>query len=437
MSVVDGDDGIPLAALAPLAAWLALWNVLGVYTFGHGPLSFACLAAIGALTAAATPLTRRLAAWRRLVVPRRAVVAILAAVVLAAVVGHARMLERGVGSGRMIDIGRNTLCAGRRFFDDGVDPYAVRCHADDDATPIAGAPHVTYVRGELRMFGVPYAYGYPYFPAMFLSFEPFRQADRGLDAIRYGNACWLLLSVVGAFWLAVRLAPARAGPLAGWLAAAAIVPIWGLAFDLFRAGVTDLVIGVYLLGGLIAWTYRRPLVAGLGVGLAWAAKLLPGGLVVFALAVWSVRARPAARAGPAARAWLWLGVAGAMAVVVLPFAVWLPGEFLSSTILYFLTARAGGDDSSLWYVLPGGLQTPFLVVGGAVVLAVVAAGVARRGATIGDLTRTTFLGYVAFVAFNKMIHLNYLWAVLPLGAAALAAAMAGALEPTGDDGAGR
>ena len=35
-----------------------------------------------------------------------------------------------------------------------------------------------------------------------------------------------------------------------------------------------------------------------------------------------------------------------------------------------------------------------------------------------------------------MIHLNYLWAVLPLGAAALAAAMAGALEPTGERGAG-
>jgi len=420
---VERDDGIPVLALAPLAAWVALWNVLGGYTFGHGALSFACLTGIGAVCAAAGPLTRRLAV-RRLVAPRRAVVAVLGVVVLGSMIGQARMLERGVGSDRMVDVGRNTLCAGRRFFDEGVDPYATNCQL----LSVRGAPHVTYARGGLRMFGVPYAYGYPYFPAMFLSFEPFRRADAGLDAIRYGNACWLVLAVVGAFWLAVRLAPPRAGPLAGWLAAAATVPIWALGFDLFRAGVTDLVIAVYLLAGLIAWTYRRPLAAGVGVGLAWAAKLLPGGLVVFALAAWSARARPAGRAP------LFVGIAAAMAVIVVPFVVWRPGEFLSSTILYYLTARAAGDDSSLWYALPSGLQTPFLVVGGAVVLAVVAVGVARRDATIADVARTSFLGYVAFVAFNKMIHLNYLWAVLPVGAAALAAATAGALEPSGERG---
>ena len=35
--------------LLPLAVWLALWNVIGVYTFGYGPLIFACLAGVSVM----------------------------------------------------------------------------------------------------------------------------------------------------------------------------------------------------------------------------------------------------------------------------------------------------------------------------------------------------------------------------------------------------
>ena len=130
------------------------------------------------------------------------------------------------------------------------------------------------------MFGVPYYYGFAYFPATFLCYLPFRWIEPSQNAIRIGNAFWLAALVVGVSWLAFRLAPtgpAGAGRRAGERSSFSPPP--GSVGQLFYFGITDMVIAVYVLLALMAISYRSPLIAGCAIGLAFAAKLLPSALL--------------------------------------------------------------------------------------------------------------------------------------------------------------
>jgi hypothetical protein len=406
---------VPAAVLAFFILWALLWNIVGTYTFGHGPQTFACLVAIG-LLCAATPILPRLAALRAGRLPESLVIAVLAIAVLAWLAVHATILAQAVRSDRMVDIGRNTLEAARRLFDQRENPYATHCQMDR----LVGLPHVTFAQGRPLIFGVPYDYGYPYFPVMFLAYQPFRLLDPGLEAIRYGNVVFFAAALVGAYWLAARLAPARR--LAGWLAVASTVAIWGLGFTVFRAGVTDLMIADFALFGFIALTYECGVAAGVLFGLAMAAKLTPGALLLPIVAAWHAKSS----AGPP-RWPLWLSAAAVVAATLVPFVVWNPRAFLSATILYTAVRHALGDDSSLWYSLPTVLKTPFLVVGVAGVVAILVVGLRRRALGIADAVTVYFLAQLALVGFYKMIHTNYLWAVLPLGAVAFSVRLTAAL----------
>ncbi|HEY8038425.1 MAG TPA: hypothetical protein VIF15_01475 [Polyangiaceae bacterium] len=414
----EGGGRVPALVVAVFILWAVLWNIVGVYgasTFGHGPSTFTCLAGIGLLCALATPLSRRLAALPGRA-PETLVVTVLTIAVYASLVVHTLVLADAVRSDIMVDIGRNTLEAARHFFDRRENPYATNCQMDR----LAGLPHVTLAQGRWLIFGVPYDRGYPYFPVMFLAYQPFRLLDPGLEAIRYGNVVFMAAALVGTYWLAARLAAARR--LAAWLAVASTVAIWALGYMVFRAGVTDLMIADFALFGFIALTYERGATAGVLFGLAMAAKLTPGALLVPILVAWQAKAS----AGPA-RWRLWLAAGAVLAGTLVPFIAWNPRAFLSATVLYTSVRHALGDDSSLWYFLPAALKTPFLVAGAAMVVAILVVGLRRRPLGIVDLVAVYFLAQLALVGFYKMIHTNYLWAVLPLGAVAFSVRLTSSL----------
>ena len=109
---------------------------------------------------------------------------------------------------------------------------------------MVGDPGVTEVSGQLEMFGVPYFNGYPYFPAMFLSYAPFRLIDEGPDSIRYGNVAVLLLMALTTGWLAARLTGGRLALVAAGMAVLLLSLSTGLGRQLFGLGSTDAVIGV-------------------------------------------------------------------------------------------------------------------------------------------------------------------------------------------------
>jgi uncharacterized membrane protein len=149
------------------------------------------------------------------------------------------------------------------------------------------------------------------------------------------------------------------------------------------------------------------------MGLAFSAKLLPGLLVAAIFFTWI------ARRGNARRALL--GFAATTAIVLLPFVVWNPAGFFSATVLYYLTHHAAGDTTSLWYYLPIGLRRPFLLLGGLAILGVVLWPLRTKRDDPRDLLRAIVVATFLFIAFNKMIHLNYQFVLVPLACVALAA----------------
>ncbi len=309
----------------------------------------------------------------------------------------------------LLDIGGNTWAAAVRFVDYGQNPYTHRTQLH----PIVEAPGVTVSGDRVEMYGVPYYYGYPYFPAMFLSYAPFRLIEPGQHSIRIGNAFWMAAALAGVAWLAFRLSPRDRRPPAAGFAVLLLVSSAGLSSQLFYFGITDLLIPVYVLFALVALTYRRHLAAGALMGLALATKILPGLLIATIFLVWLAR-----RGGwkPALA-----GFAATSAIFLVPFILWNPAGFLSATILFYLTHHAAGDSTSLWFYLPAALRTPFLLVGGLGILAVSLQPLWSASDDQRDLLRWMVIATLLFLAFNKMIHLNYQFAIVPLACVALAA----------------
>lgn len=407
----------PLLLPVLLAAWLGLFHVIGHYTAGYGRLTFGMLSLVCALLLFGGRLARfvpRTGGQRSI----RIVLGLsLVALLVRLGIGLSAELARPSGEQFAIDIAMNTYEAGNALLE-GRNPYAEFAQVWHEVTP---GPHVTAGRGEIRMYGVPYSYGFPYFPAMFLSYLPARALVSGYDSLRVANAIFLALNLIGIFWLARRLSPPAFATMAGLVGCVAYVGVSVLRTELFRYAVTDLVVATYCLFAFLALSYRRWIPAGILFGLAQACKLLPGPLLVLPVLLWLW-----------GRSGWWkvtLAYVAASAAIVLPFVLLNPALFLSSTILYYLTVHAPGDFSSLWFFLPGALKTPFRVIGYLLTAGSVGWAIRRRADDLLTPLSLAFVAYMVFVAFSNMIHLNYIWGIYPLGCAALAAHAARAAAP--------
>lgn len=421
-----GEDRTPGAPEAPslmaplllVGLWSVLFNLVGRLSWGWGALTFACLMGSFFLLCFVHPLTRALDARLR---GRRgltnaAITRLAAFVIVLYLALDAQAFVQEWRNERnetyLIDIGANTYEAARWFFDEGVNPYAHRSQMWDFLSP--ELPNVTLDGDRTLLYGVPYPYGFPYFPMMFMTLEPARRLVEGYHAVRWANAAYYLLNA-GLIALICRrlLAPGvwRAGALLAVLAflSERIFPV-----ELFQHGVIDLILSSYGLLGFLAMAHGRPLTSGAIFGMAFGCKLLPGPwwFTLAAIAWWK---RAGWRASAKFSAMFTL-VSGA---IILPFVLWDPPAFWSSTILYFMTAKHAGDDTALWYFMPEPLKAPFLIVGGLWIGAVFMAFLLRGRPTVADTIRFSFLTYAVFIAFNRQSHLNHLWSIYAMGCVAL------------------
>jgi hypothetical protein len=412
----------PLLWVGAVVLWLAAFYVVGVDTWGHGPQTFAVLSALG-LGMVAVPWATNRARRRWGVPPTEAgptglvplgVVALVVVLGLGAL--HVSDLGSKLGSeeyrNKGLDIGINTRVAGEHFAR-GDNPYRKRSQV---LYQISAGEDVTVTDGLVEMFGVPYSYGYPYFPAMFLTFAPFQWAQSGLHSIRLGNGLVLAMCLLAMGLLIPRLVPNRRLALVGTLlSATTLLGAGALRTELYTAVVTDLAIGMWALLGYAALAWKRPGWSGVFFGVTLACKLLPGPLLVVPAVIWMWR-RPGWGA-------LVLGTVAGAGAILAPYLIWDAERLLSSTILFYMVNHAGGDDTSLWFALPAVIQPWFQAAGLVLVAGTVAAAVpARRGSLLAPLT-VGFLAYLAFIAFNRMTHLNYLWGIYPLGCVALVLGM--------------
>jgi hypothetical protein len=393
--------------------WCALLHEVFEHTWTYGRRTFACILILAALVAGASGIARR--ASRSRLPSSRAASALLASLVVAATLVftafhvaalHAHLFGRN-RSVPIVDVGLNTFCAADRFFDRGEDPYARPCQVKS----VAGAPHVHVDERGTTMYGVPYEYGYPYFPVMFASYDPFREWTGSYRSILYGNLFFYAATVLGIGWLARRLATPGQVAWAALLAIAAYSCVLGLGREIFYAGHTDGVIAAYALFGFVAVTYARHRTAGVLFGLVLAAKLLPGAIFASVLVAWY---------WPRPERWRFVGaLAAVVAAFTVPFAIWNGAAFLSATILFYLTLHASGDDTALWHFLPEWARVSLTLAGVAAMAVLFLKQARAKKSSVPELLRACVLLDLVFLSFSPMMHLNYLLAVLPLGAVSL------------------
>jgi uncharacterized membrane protein len=341
--------------------------------------------------------------------PIIATISIVAAAI-SAIIGLFYQPEFLIKMGGIIDIAANTYAATDAFAQ-GLNPYTTKAQLWVNTFP-ADTPHIEVINDQITMYNIPYFHGYPYFPLMMLSYLPAYWLVDGYTAIRLTHIVLLALNVFAMKLLCDKCLPTKEQRNAALLIA--ITAYFGLlryTLEAVLLGVTDILISTYILYCFVALSYQRYFLAGLLLGCAQACKLLPAPFIFIAISWMLYGSRH-----------LWHFFAGfilSCTIIILPFIIWHPEGFLSSTILYYLTHHKSGDLTSLWYFLPSILQAPFLLLGILLTLTSIFAFMHRGNKQLIACITASFVSYVIFMAFSKMSHLNYLWGVLPLGCIAL------------------
>lgn len=419
--------------LCIVGLWLGLVNLIARFTWRHGILIFFCNMGVLALLIGARPLTTflrnrvpALAAVSNRLLQNLAGIGIVLFLLLD-FLALGQILENPRYGEYLIDIGKNTYLAAETLFENGQNPYTQRCQTEDRL--LAPSPHIERASGEVTIYGVPYYFGYPYFPLMFLSYEPFLKVISDFNAIRIGNALLYLLAVGAVGWLASRFTDSKEKVPLALLSMMTFLGFRAWTEELFQLGITDLLIFVYAVFGFIALTYQRHLLAGILLGLTLAAKLLPGPFF-FILAV----------------AWYWkkdglIRFAGgyllSALIFIVPFFAADPAAFVSSTILYYLASPKTLDDTSLLYFLPAFAHIPFKLIGYAWLAGLFAVFFRRpRDGSAYEFDRLVkffFLTYTVFIAFNKEVHLNHMIGIHGFGSIALVVSSMRGVEPNHTD----
>ncbi len=184
--------------------------------------------------------------------------------------------------------------------------------------------------------------------------------------------------------------------------------------------MVDIIIAALAVHAMLALAHQRWLLAGILFGLAQGCKLLPAPILALAVLAW-IWGRPGWKA--------FLGGYLATAVIVIaPFVLAGPEEFISATVLFYLVHHAQGDTTALYPYLPVAWRLPQQILGFLATMIIAVAPARWRHEQAWAPMLAGFAAYVVFIAFGRMSHLNYLWSVWPLGCAALAVMLA---RPTG------
>lgn len=388
--------------LAVIAGWLLLFHFISTRTWGYGASTFVIMMGVvtlvvfGALCRGRLPPARG-SAWY-------AVVGTIILVALVVWMCSELLAALAIDQpGSASDIARNTLAAGDHLVD-GRNPYAERAQL---LQPMVGSPGIEMANGKVWLYGIPYDYGYPYFPVMFLAYVPFRPLVHGIGGIRFGNAFWTLTALAGVLVLVRRLVRDGDARALSWWAGVAFLGLPVLGKELLEYAVTDVLIAAISIWAFIALDAKRDLLSGLLFGLAQGCKLFPGPFLLLPALLWLGKSRRSLRVS--------IGFIVMTVATVVPWIAWDWRRFLSSTILFYLTRHQEGDDTALYYFLPPSFQTFHLALGGALTLLMLLLVLRGDRSDILEPLRAAFLSYMVFSAFNRMTHFNYVWGIYSLG----------------------
>lgn len=402
---------MPWSGLLATAALAALWHLLQRSQHFEGLRIGALTLALAAAVALHRPLSLR---WTATVPARtgRLLTAALALWIATASLDLVRSWQDAAHfrdfRSTVLDIGDNTHCAATALLR-GENPYRLRCQR----TEIVDDPSRGVVRradGSVSLRGVRYRYGFPYFPLMAVAFVPAARFLDGVPALRVTILAALAATLLASAALVRALRPRGSRALAFAAAWAALLCNPVLGFQLFEECSTDLVIAPALLLAFWALERRRYALAGALAASTVGMKLFPGALALASLGV-------ALYDDPAARRRFALGAAVTALLVFAPALLAGATDFASATLLFYAVAH-DVERSALAGYVPAALRPAWFALGAALVAW--SLRTARRGDAATAL-RAFVLADLAFLAFNKMSHLNYFE---PLGPALMLAVCA-------------
>lgn len=419
------------------------------FSWGAGPLRLLCLALLFVFIAVASMRRGYLASvW-----DRGRLHWVLAALCALLMWLHVAYFVKDIRRGGecWTDMGRPSICSGE-WLRRGLNPWA------DCAPPLTAAERRAPAAGEATYVecvkfdrcidykggrpykdwthhgpGFDFMDGYKYGPISALAYFPLTHSyrERGLFALNFGF--WLLHGLL--IWGLARTAfpGQRAAPwraLIGWLAPL-ILPLWatlptlhidalGHTYELappergtFILEVTrrcsnDIIPVTLGLAALLMAARKSWVFTGVLLGLSLAAKPLPALLWCLVLPGFAGnKARP-----------LVLSAVITTTLCYLPFFAWGPREMIANLIAFSWLRPTNA--SSIRAYIPESLGG---LIGALQLASCVALTVAfyRSGPRdLGRLLRTSALTTIAFVAFNKVVHGNYLLWIQPLAALAIA-----------------
>jgi hypothetical protein len=365
--------------------WLAV-ALIQKFNWGLGVEKALVLAVLLLATPGVVALAERRRPARDSTAPRSLVVAI--ALLLVAQTAYA---VKELRHPSLIDAATTTLAAGE-VLRGGASPYATAL--DPAAIALAGD----------QRFG-----GYKYLPVTIAAYLPLG-APFGQRGIVLTN---LLLQGATA-WLIFRLALRMAGASAAWLALLFYLSLPLVPFQLFAKGATDLAAVLPLLAALLLLE-RRPGLAGLCLGLSFAAKPLPAALLLPCCL-------PGERPGRLAYA---TGIAAGL-LPVLPFLIWSPVALLDNVVLFNLLRPA---DSTSWLSAVPPLAATLAHAALALLYVGVAAYAWLRPPTLLRRTGAAVVLMLAAILAAPAAHHNYQLWWLPLAVPLLAALLAPPAAP--------
>ena len=153
----------------------------------------------------------------------------------------------------MLDISLNTYRA-MQYVEYGANPYEYNAQVWHTIQP---GPNVEINGDAVTMFGVPYYYGYPYFPAMFISYFPFYKMFEGLNAIRFFNITIFICNLIGVLWLIQRLSPRRIEPQYYLLTLIAYLGLYVYPNEIFVFCIVDVILSCFLLFAFISLSLNK------------------------------------------------------------------------------------------------------------------------------------------------------------------------------------
>jgi hypothetical protein len=369
--------------MAKLAAAALFWIAVGsIQEFNWQRGVYKALVLLAVLLA--VPVILRAAARRIAAVadPSRGLIVATGAL-LAVHVGYAAKEMRHPS---LIDAATTTLTAGEQLLGGG-NPYA----SNLDAAAVGATQDPRFS-------------GYKYLPMTLAAYLPLGAplGERGLVMTN-------LLLHLAVVWLVFHLSRTLATAEAGWIAALVYLTLPLVPYQLFAKGATDLVAVLPLLVAL-PLIERRPMLAGIAIGLSLSAKLLPG-LLVLPCCV------PAATA---ARCRYGAGVVLGLAPT-LPFLLWSPTAVFDNIVGFNFVRPV---DSTSWLAFAPALASTLAHV--VVALAILAAAIYVWRKRPSLTLRCGIAAVLILVAIlgGPAAHHNYQLWWLPLLAALLAVVLA-------------